>query len=174
MDKKKEKLYEVGDWIVHRRYGVGKVLKIEMKPLGGDPQECYQVKTKNSTYWFPTDQDDNPRIRPVATPSVIEDILEILQRDPKKLETDNKIWKTRISNIQSDGELVAISRFIRDLYAKQALKKLTQTEESALNRYMNRLLREWSAITGDSIEDIEPKIEKYLKKQLERAETMAA
>lgn len=174
MGKKKEKMYKVGDWIVHRRYGVGKITKLEKKPLGGDPIECYRVKTRNSTYWFPSDQDENPRIRPVARPSIIDDIIEILQKDPKTLETDNKIWKKRINKVQSNGELIAIAKFIRDLYAKQALKKLTQTEEAAMNRYMTRLLREWSAITGESIEEIEPEIEKYLQMQLERAESLAA
>ena len=40
-----ERLYEVGDWMVHLIYGVGQVKKLEKRPIGGIDRLCYRVRT---------------------------------------------------------------------------------------------------------------------------------
>ena len=53
--------FTTGDWVVHLYYGVGQIKAIEEKPIDGEKQDCYKVKTKNSTFWFPTiDEDKRP------------------------------------------------------------------------------------------------------------------
>jgi RNA polymerase-interacting CarD/CdnL/TRCF family regulator len=155
--------YSVGDWVVHSYYGVGQIENLESKPINGETTRCYKVKTNNSTFWFPASDEDNPRVRPVASKEVISKMIKNLRRKSSKLDTDRKIWKNRIDEVQADGDLLSISIFIRDLSAQQVLRQLNQTEEDALEYFKERLLLEWASITDDDVEDLRIELNGYIK-----------
>lgn len=155
--------YSVDDWIVHTYYGVGQIRRIETKPLHGEDTKCFKVKTKNSIFWFPTTEDENPRIRPVASKEIIKKVIRNLRRKSSKLDTDRKLWKTRINEVQSNGDLLSLSVIIRDLSAQQVLRKLNQTEEDALRFFKERLVREWASITGEEVESLRSEVHEYIQ-----------
>jgi RNA polymerase-interacting CarD/CdnL/TRCF family regulator len=155
--------YSVDDWIVHTNYGVGQIKRIETKPIHGEETKCFKVKTKNSTYWFPTSDIDNPRVRPVASKDIITKVIKNLRRQSSKLDTDRGYWKKRIEEVQSNGDLLSISILIRDLSAQQVLRNLNQTEGDALEHFKERLVREWSSITGDEIEQLRTEVAGYIQ-----------
>jgi RNA polymerase-interacting CarD/CdnL/TRCF family regulator len=92
-------LYTLGDMIVHRSYGVGKIDSIESKPMNGIEVECFKVITQNGDYWFPTEGKENPRIHPVASQKLIQRAITILRSAPIDLETDHLHWKERIDSV---------------------------------------------------------------------------
>jgi RNA polymerase-interacting CarD/CdnL/TRCF family regulator len=149
--------------VVHRDYGVGRIDSIEHKPLNGVTVECFKVKTENAIYWFPTDSVANPRLHPVASQELVQRVIEILQSAPQGLEDDPLQWKQRIENVQTDGDLLAISSIIRDLAALKRVKKLNRIQEQALNDLENRLLREWSASSEVDVKSIRPRLRAYLQ-----------
>ena len=155
-------MYSVDDWVVHTYYGVGQIQKVEKKPIHGEVTKCFKVKTKNSTFWFPTKDIENPRVRPVASKEVIKKVIRNLRRKSSKLDTDRKIWKERIDEVQSNGDLLSISVLIRDLSAQQVLRQLNQTEEDALAHFKERLLREWASITNEEIERLRSDLHAYV------------
>lgn len=155
--------YSVDDWIVHTHYGVGQIKRIETKPIHGEDTKCYKVKTNDCTYWFPTTDIDNPRIRSVASKEIIQKIIKNLRRKPSKLDTDRRFWKGRIDEVRSDGDLVSISLIIRDLSAQKLIRQLNQTEEDALDHFKERLLREWVSITNDDIEELRSDLHDYIQ-----------
>lgn len=155
--------YSVYDWIVHSYYGVGQIRRIETKPLHGEDTKCFKVKTKNSIFWFPIDERDNPRIRPVASKDIIHKVVKNLRRKSSRLDTDRKLWKNRIDEAQSIGDLLSLSVIIRDLSAQQVLRKLNQTEEDALEFFKERLVREWASITQEEVEILRSSVHKYIK-----------
>lgn len=155
--------FSIDDWIVHTYYGVGQIRRIETRPLHGEKTKCFKVRTKNSIFWFPTTDDDNPRIRPVASKDIIKKVIKNLRRKSSKLDTDRKIWKQRINDVQSNGDLLSLSVIIRDLSAQQVLRKLNQTEEDALNFFKERLVREWSSITGEEVEALRSAVHDYIQ-----------
>ena len=145
-------IYSLGDRIVHRFYGIGRIEDVECKPLNGIEVECFKVKTNNSVYWFPTDSLDNPRVHPVASKELIQRAIEILRSAPCSLENDPLQWKERIDDVQTKGDFLEISSLIRDLVALKSKKKLNRTQDQALKNMEERLLAEWAA----SLE-VEPK-----------------
>jgi RNA polymerase-interacting CarD/CdnL/TRCF family regulator len=155
--------YGIQDWIVHRSYGVGQVVKIEVKPIHGSPTECYRVKTKDGVYWLPLDSLDTPRIRPVATPDRLEQAVQELHKTDLTLDPDRHYWKKRIENVKEFGDLVAISCLVRDLSLLRTQRRLNQTEESALNTLTERLLREWSACAHKDIDRLRHKFNTTLQ-----------
>jgi RNA polymerase-interacting CarD/CdnL/TRCF family regulator len=155
--------YSLGDKVVHRSYGVGEIDGIERKPIKGIEVECFKVKTENGHYWFPTEGLDNHRIHPIASQELIEMAINKIRSAPQGLENDHLQWKERIDNVQSDGDLLAISELVRDLAALKTTKNLSQVQSQALKTLEDRLLREWAASSGVDVSTIQPKFRAYLK-----------
>jgi RNA polymerase-interacting CarD/CdnL/TRCF family regulator len=155
--------YSTGDWIVHSYYGVGQIKRIEDKPIHEVDTKCFKVKTKDSTYWFPTTDTDNPRIRPVASQDIIQKVIKNLRRKANDLDMDREHWKKKIDEVQADGDLLSISILVRDLSAQQILRNLNQTEKVALEKFKERLLREWASIVQEEIEKLRVTLHTYIQ-----------
>jgi RNA polymerase-interacting CarD/CdnL/TRCF family regulator len=151
-----------GDWVVHTQYGIGQIIEIEDKPIHNVDTKCFRVETKDSTYWFPTNDSTNPRIRPVATEEKIQLVIQNLRSKPGNLEIDKLLWKGMIENVQSGNDLLAISLLIRDLSAQQLIRGLNHLERNALNQLTERLLVEWSSIMQEQVADLRKEIQAYL------------
>jgi RNA polymerase-interacting CarD/CdnL/TRCF family regulator len=155
--------YSIGDWIVHKHYGVGQIKRAEARPINGESTKCFKVKTKDSTFWFPATEDENPRIRPVSSEDIIAKVIKALRRKSSQLDADKKHWKQQIKMVKSEGDLISMSKLIRDLSAQQVIRKLNQSEENALNKFKTRLIREWAAITKTEAQKIEPELNDYIQ-----------
>ena len=138
--------YSIGDWVVHHAYGIGQIKEVEKKPIGGEQVYCFRVITNaGAEWWFPQNETDNPRIRPVASPEVMQRIQTELQQPVEDLDPDREVWKSRINEVRASDDLIATSQIVRDLTILKTKRKLNQTESSALSHFTERLLREWSA-----------------------------
>jgi RNA polymerase-interacting CarD/CdnL/TRCF family regulator len=154
--------YSIGEWVVHSQYGVGQIKKTEVLPLHGEQTECFMVQVKDGAFWFPTSTSENPRIRPVESQEIITKVIKNLRRKPGNLDKDKKYWAQQIKEMPLDGDLVTISKLIRDLSAQQALKRLNDSQIRILSKLSGRLMREWAAITGEEIEEIRSRFNQYV------------
>ena len=152
-----------GDWVVHTYYGVGQIIRIEDKPIHEVATKCFQVKTNDSTFWFPTTDTANPRIRPIASKEIIHKVINNLRSQATYLDTDRAHWKQIIQDVLADNDLISISLLIRDLSAQQVIRSLNQIEREALNHYKERLLGEWASIVGEVIEILRPRLRSYIQ-----------
>ena len=155
--------YNIGDWVLHHFYGVGQIKKVEEKPIHGKTVKCFRVKTKDGAFWFPKNQPDNPRIRPVATPKTIQRAIQELRKPVRNLNPDRKIWKKRIDEVKSSDDLTVISQTIRDLTVLKTLRKSNQTEDKALNHFSERLISEWAATMKLDVGTIRRQLNGYLQ-----------
>jgi len=153
----------VGEWVVHSQYGVGQIKNIEVMPLHGEQTECFMVQVKGGAFWFPTNSVENPRIRPVASQEIITKVIKNLRRKPGNLEKDKKYWDTKIKAVPSHSDLLSISQLIRDLSAQKNQNRLNDTQVKALSKFEERLLHEWSAITGTDVNKIRPQFYEYIQ-----------
>lgn len=144
--------YNPGDWIVHLHHGVGHIAGIEEKELNGDTSTYYKVVTDDSTLWVPLDKAEDRWFRPICSREQFTEIIAILKRPPREMNNNHLARKRRISTVKSDGSLEETARLIRDLWGRRAERQLNNTEETALRRFTERLLREW-AVCMDVDED---------------------
>ncbi len=166
-----EIIYQPGDWIVHSRYGVGQVKKVEVRSINGEETACLRVKIPDGVYWLPVEKVDNPRIRPIASMSLVRRAVNELTKADLTLEKDRKIWRKRIDEVRSDGNLVQISSLIRDLSLLRTQRRLNQTEENALKTLTEQMLREWSASTNSDVETLRNTLHTYLNNNKDRFNT---
>jgi RNA polymerase-interacting CarD/CdnL/TRCF family regulator len=156
-------LYTVGDWVVHSHYGVGQIKNLEIKPIHGKPTACFKVMTRDSTFWFPATGSNNPRIRPIGTRDIVRQVVRTLRRKPANLDKDKKYWRDRIQEVQSEGDLVTISKLIRNLSGQKTLRNLIQSEQKALVYFKERLVGEWAVIMDTDTETIRPRLQAYIQ-----------
>jgi RNA polymerase-interacting CarD/CdnL/TRCF family regulator len=141
--------YDIGQWVVHSRYGVGEIKSIEKIPIHGDTQEkCFKVQTNDGVFWFPVEQSENPRIRPIASRKRLKQALKILKEPPQDIDAHHNVFKGRISEVQNHGSLKDKIGLVRDLLARQTVKRLNIIEERALKTLNLQLVREWSISMG--------------------------
>jgi CarD family transcriptional regulator len=136
--------FSVGDWIVHRQYGIGQIQTKEEKNISGRIEEYYRVKTPDSEIWLPIKKLDQSWFRPLATPGELDEAKSILQKPPRQMDTNFVKRKDRINKVQSENAIPAIARLIRDLFARQIHKSLSDTEQRALRHLTERFIAEWS------------------------------
>ena len=163
--------YDIGEWIVHSQYGVGQIKEIEKIPLRGDMQtkeECFQVQTKDGVFWFPVQQDDNPRIRPITPKKKLIRSLKLLQEKPEDTDAHHNVLKGRINKAQTDGSLHTIIRLVRDLAARSAKKKHNILEDRALKLHTERLIQEWALATGLDENEARTKFDQMLQQRAMR------
>lgn len=139
--------YSIGQWVVHSQYGVGQIKQIERVPLHGNIEEkekCFTVQTQDGVFWFPVDQNDNPRVRPITSKKKFKEALKTLQEPPEDIDAHHNVIKVRINTAQSDGTLTDSIRLVRDLTVRHSTKKLNVLEDRALKLHTDRIVREWA------------------------------
>lgn len=159
---KTEPLYGEGDWIVHSRYGVGRVQGKDTKKLNGKERTFLRVKTNNGEFWLPVNKTDVDHIRPVALKSTFENILSTIRNVPDELADDYRSRQRYLSEVLDRGELEEISRLIRDLNARQYYKKLTMNEQEVLGRLKKRFVDEWIISAEIDSQDASRRLEEAL------------
>ncbi len=155
--------YSIDDWVVHSFYGVGQIRRIETRPIQGESKQCFKVNTKDSTYWFPVTENENPRIRPVASEDIIHRVIKNLRRKASTMDTDRKYWKSRIDEVRSNADMLSTSNLYRDLSSQRVIRKLNQTEDDALAYFEERLLREWATIVDEEIAKLRIQLHSYIE-----------
>ncbi|MEW6716512.1 MAG: CarD family transcriptional regulator [Chloroflexota bacterium] len=153
-----------GDWLVHRNYGIGQVKRLEKKTLGDEEVLFYKVKARNSTFWVPVEEGENPRIRPVASKYKMRKAIALLKQPPLEFSKDYKERQQQIGELMSEGSVKSTAQLVRDLYWRLQTGRLNPGEQDTYDRMYSRLSREWSICMGIKVTEVKRKIKSILKK----------
>jgi CarD family transcriptional regulator len=152
-----------GDWIVHPTYGIGQVTRIEKKRIEGKKTQFYRVEREDSTYWIPTEDIESSRSRRLASRAQFRRAIQLLHKAPRDMDPDHKKRQSRIRKVMSWGSLRGVVRVIRDLWAMQRKKQLSDTEKRAMSHFIDNLVEEWSIAEGISDEEARQDLHDLLK-----------
>ena len=155
--------YSKEDWLVHTHYGIGQIVGIEVKAISGAKVNYFRIQTSDSTYWIPVDQMDSETMRPVATPEDLQLAIAILQRPPIEMSSDHNVRKNLIRRVQLQNTLEDNARLIRDMRARQRDKgKYNLDENNIIRTLKQRLVDEWSIVTGKQKEKVASTLDELL------------
>jgi RNA polymerase-interacting CarD/CdnL/TRCF family regulator len=79
------------------------------------------------------------------------------------MDPDHKKRQSRIRKVMSWGSLRGVVRVIRDLWAMQRKKQLSDTEKRAMSHFIDNLVEEWSIAEGISDEEARQDLHDLLK-----------
>ena len=163
--------YSIEDWLVHTSFGIGQIKGIEEKSISGANVQYFKIQATESTFWIPVDRVNSEELRPLSTPLELQLAIAILLRAPKEMASDHKMRKSDIRRIQLLNTPEDMARLIRDLRARKRDRgELNLEELNAMRALKQRLVEEWSVITGEKKDQVALRIDELLDNQRLSAE----
>jgi RNA polymerase-interacting CarD/CdnL/TRCF family regulator len=140
--------FHVGDKVIHVSYGLGEIVEIEEKVIGGNPTNCYVVRAQDMLIWIPINDHQQSSLRSPASPEAFEAFFAILTSPGEKLQEDRMLRKSQLMEQLKDGQVESLCRVVRDLTHYKRSAKLSDQERSILERAINSLVAEWAYSLG--------------------------
>jgi RNA polymerase-interacting CarD/CdnL/TRCF family regulator len=136
--------FHVGEKVVHRNYGLGEILRMDVQFIHEREMLCYVVKIGDLTIWVTADDPAMESLRAPTPEGDFGGLIAILQSQGEALPPDWLDRKVHLSLRMKDGKLASICSVIRDLCFQRQMKKLNENDKSTLERAETLLLNEWT------------------------------
>ena len=129
-------MFKIGDKIVYPMHGAGIIDSVETKEFLGEEKEYFILKMPigNMDISIPKANINKMNIRDVISKKEGEEILAILEQDPKDLNSNWNLRYRENQEIWKTGDIFKIANMVRDLVALDDDKGLSTTEKKLLNR----------------------------------------
>lgn len=135
---------QIGDTVLHPRYGVGVIDHIERRDQDGEIREFFVIPKPSiaSTILVPVDTADELGLRPISTPDKLEEAIKILAG-----ETDESALASGLRNLSWNDPL-ALAQAIRNQATEPKSRYPKVSELHQLKRAKKLLAEEMSAVLG--------------------------
>ena len=133
--------FQIGDQIVHRNYGPGKITGIEEKRLGNKSREYYVVETAQVTLWVPLDATENSIRSPVEADE-FQDLLTQHLGEGQRLPEHHLERQDVLAQRFKTRTLADICEIIRDLTYRSRSHALNKNDSDMMRRAQDLILNE--------------------------------
>lgn len=162
--------FKLGDNVVYPMHGVGVIDRIEEKSILGNKQLYYVLKLSVSdmTSMIPVDKSQKLGLRACTLSKGIEEALQLLREIPEDVEED---WKSRYNhnlNLVKNGSLLDISQVVRNLFHRNLVKELSNTEKKLFEFALQLMVDEISAVAHLDKIEVEDTITRLLENAAEK------
>ncbi len=164
-----KKIYKVKDYVVYPKHGVGQITEFKKINIGGIDVETYVLKFEKdkANGMVPVNKQSN--LRPLASINQLNKCISILKSKPK---IKRSMWSRRAQEYEakiSSGKIYDLAEVVRDLNKGDDLMvDQSYSERQLFEKAYERILTEFQIILGVSLEDTQKKLDKALKRNLEK------
>ena len=162
-----KKDYKVKDYVVYPKHGVGQVLSINTKTIGGIEVQCYDIKFEKDKAMGLLPINKQSHLRPLSTINQINKSISILKGKPK---IKRSMWSRRAQEYEqkiTSGKIYDLAEVVRDLNKGDDLMvDQSYSERQLFEKAYERILSEFQIVLNLSYEDIQKKLDKALKRNL--------
>ena len=144
-------MFQVGDQVVHRVYGLGEIIHLDEKTLSGHTDHYYVVRIRDLTLWVQVNEGDESSLRLPTPVGDFEKLFAILSGPGQPLSTDRFERRTQLADQIKDGKLTSVCSVVRDLVFRQRNQKMNDNDAAVLERAEKFLLAEWALSLSISI-----------------------
>ncbi|MBT3321640.1 MAG: hypothetical protein HN392_05070 [Anaerolineae bacterium] len=158
-----------GDWVVHQQHGVGRIVEIEKKSIGGNEKQYFRIDTSGGVYWLPVGNIPE-YVRTVSSQYKFRKVLKSIREHPEELLKNYKERNRQISEKLEGATLEVKGELIRDLHARRYQEgvKLSALNERQLADLRQQFLREMSIVMEIDMEEAEERLDKSLNRSVEK------
>jgi len=164
-----KKQYKVKDYVVYPRHGVGQITEIKKIKIGGIDVETYILRFEKDKANGMVPVNKQSHIRPLATINQANKCISILKSKPK---IKRSMWSRRAQEYESkisSGKIYDLAEVVRDLNKGDDLMiDQSYSERQLFEKAYDRLLSEFQIIMNSNLEITQKKIDKALKRNLEK------
>ena len=155
--------------MVYPKHGVGQITETKKINIGGIDVETYILKFEKDKANGMVPINKQSHLRPLATINQINKCVSILKSKPK---IKRSMWSRRAQEYEakiSSGKIYDLAEVVRDLNkGDDIMIDQSYSERQLFEKAYDRLLTEFQIVIGSSLEDAQKKLDKALKRNLEK------
>jgi RNA polymerase-interacting CarD/CdnL/TRCF family regulator len=137
--------FSVGDFVVHRVYGIGHINKIAKKQFSQkQARTYYQVIWSRRTVWVPLKADVPRCLRLVTAKGELDRYRKLLKSRPTDLARNHHRRRRDLVKRLRSGSFEAVCEVVRDLTARNRQKPLGPADLQLLAQTQESLYQEWA------------------------------
>ena len=163
-----KKEFKPKDYIVYPKHGVGQILSINNKTIGGIEVQCYDIKFEKDKAVGLLPINKQSHLRPLSTVNQVNKSISILKGKPK---IKRSMWSRRAQEYEqkiTSGKIYDLAEVVRDLNKGDDLMvDQSYSERQLFEKAYDRILSEFQIVLNLSYEEIQKKLNKALKRNLE-------
>tara|TARA_B100000427_G_scaffold90669_1_gene74864 strand:- start:46 stop:885 length:840 start_codon:yes stop_codon:yes gene_type:complete len=164
-----KKQYKVKDYVVYPKHGVGQINEIKKINIGGIEVETYVLKFEKDKANGMVPVNKQIYLRPLATINQVNKCISILKGKPK---IKRSMWSRRAQEYEakiSSGKIYDLAEVVRDLNKGDDLMiDQSYSERQLFEKAYDRLLSEFQIVMNANLEETQKKLDKALKRNLEK------
>ena len=157
-----KKDYNLKDYVVYPKHGVGKIIAVEKAKIGGIDITFYKVFIEKEKLTLSIPLNQQSHLRPISSINQINKAINILKIKPKIKRT---MWSRRAQEYElkiNSGKLYQLAEVVKDLNKKtDIMAEQSYSERQLFEKAYERLKSEFEIILGDKAKI---KMDKALKR----------
>ena len=161
--------YKIKDHVVYPKHGVGQITEFKKISIGGIQVETYILKFEKDKANGMVPVNKQSHLRPLATINQINKCISILKSKPK---VKRSMWSRRAQEYEakiSSGKIYDLAEVVKDLNkGDDIMIDQSYSERQLFEKAYERLLTEFKIVIGTNLEDTQKKIDKALKRNLDK------
>ena len=162
-----KKLYKIKDHVVYPKHGVGQILSVSTKNIGGIDVHCYDIKFEKDKAIGLLPINKQSHLRPLSTINQVNKAIGILKGKPK---IKRSMWSRRAQEYEQkivSGKIYELAEVVRDLNkGNDTLVDQSYSERQLFEKAYERILSEFQIVINSSLEETKKKLDKALKRNL--------
>ena len=140
--------FDVGDYVVYPKHGVGRVVELQSKEIAGMKLELYVLRFEKErmTLRVPVNKVEAIGMRKLSCDKTMKEAMHTLKGKPKVKRT---MWSRRAQEYEAkinSGDLVSIAEVTRDLFRAEDQPEQSYSERQIFEAASSRLARELAAM----------------------------
>ena len=157
-----KRIYNINDYVVYPKHGVGKIVSVEKAKMGGIEITFYKVNVDREKLSLSIPLNQQSHLRPISTINQVNKAISILKSKPKIKRT---MWSRRAQEYDqkiNSGKLYDLTEVVRDLNKKtDIIAEQSYSERQLFEKAYERLKSELEIVIGDKAKQ---KMDKALKR----------
>ena len=158
-----KKIYNLKDFVVYPKHGVGKITSIEKATIGEIDIQFYKILVEKEKLTLTVPINQQSKLRPISSINQINKCVSILKMKPKIKRT---MWSRRAQEYDqkiNSGKIYELAEVVKDLNKNtDIIADQSYSERQLFEKAYDRLKSEFEAVLKVSSEDVQKKMDKAL------------
>src|SRR4026209_2591141 len=140
--------FDVGDYVVYPKHGVGRVIELQSSEIAGMQLELYVLRFEKErmTLRVPTNKAESVGMRKLSADKTMQEALATLKGKPKVKRTMGSRRAQEYEAKINSGDLVSIAEVTRDLFRADDQPEQSYSERQIFEAASSRIPRELAGV----------------------------
>ena len=158
-----KRIYNVKDFVVYPKHGVGKITSIEKATIGEIDIQFYKILVEKEKLTLTVPINQQSKLRPISSINQINKCVSILKTKPKIKRT---MWSRRAQEYDqkiNSGKIYELAEVVKDLNKNtDIIADQSYSERQLFEKAYERLKSEFEAVLKVNPDEVQKKMDKAL------------